>query len=74
MTEKLSFEQAVARLEQVVRELENGDLALETALALFQEGVTLARQCSGQLDEAEAKIEKLLEQNGRPVTVPVDPE
>lgn len=74
MSERLSFEQAVHRLEQVVRELENGDLALETALALFQEGVTLSRQCSGDLDAAEARIEKLLEQNGQIVTVPIDQE
>ena len=61
MEQKLSFEQALQRLEQVVKELETGDLSLDTALALFQEGVALARQCGVQLDEAEAKIEKLLE-------------
>ena len=61
MEQKLSFEQALQRLEQVVKELETGDLSLDTALALFQEGVGLARQCGIQLDEAEAKIEKLLE-------------
>lgn len=72
MEQKLSFEQALQRLEQVVRELESGDLSLETALALFQEGVTLSRLCSGQLDQAEARIEKLLEQNGEAITVPVD--
>lgn len=70
MAQNLSFEQALQRLEQVVRELENGDLSLDTALALFQEGVLLSRQCSQQLDQAEARIEKLLEQNGEAVTVP----
>lgn len=60
----LTFEQALQRLEQVVRELENGELSLETSLALFQEGVTLAHQCSGQLDRAESRIEKLLEHGG----------
>lgn len=64
----LSFELALQRLEQVVRELENGDLSLETSLALFQEGVTLARRCAGQLDQAESRIEKLLENGG---TAPV---
>lgn len=68
-TPALSFEQALQRLEQVVRELENGDLSLETSLGLFQEGVTLARQCSGQLDQAESRIEKLLEHGG---TEPVE--
>jgi exodeoxyribonuclease VII small subunit len=72
--QKLSFEQALQRLEQVVRELETGDLSLDKALALFQEGVTLSRQCSGQLDQAEARIEKLLEQDGQTVTVPMEQE
>lgn len=72
MEQKLSFEQALQRLEQVVRELESGDLKLDDALALFQEGVLLARQCSGQLDQAEARIEKLLEQNGQATLVPLD--
>ncbi|HEY3366302.1 MAG TPA: exodeoxyribonuclease VII small subunit [Symbiobacteriaceae bacterium] len=72
MEQKLNFEQALERLEQVVRELEHGDLSLDTALALFQEGVALSRSCSGQLDAAESRIEKLLEQNGQPVTVPLE--
>jgi exodeoxyribonuclease VII small subunit len=73
MEQKLSFEQALQRLEQVVRELEQGDLSLDQALALFQEGVTLSRGCAAQLDQAEVRIEKLLEQNGEPITVPIDP-
>ncbi|HLN63316.1 MAG TPA: exodeoxyribonuclease VII small subunit [Symbiobacteriaceae bacterium] len=72
MEQKLSFEQALQRLEQVVRELETGELSLDNALALFQEGVALARQCGLQLDQAEARIEKLLEQNGEAVTTPLD--
>ena len=72
--QKLSFEQALQRLEQVVRELETGDLSLDKALALFQEGVMLSRSCSGQLDNAEARIEKLLEQGGEIVTLPIEQE
>lgn len=72
MEQKLSFEQALQRLEQVVKELETGDLSLDNALALFQEGVALARQCGVQLDEAEAKIEKLLEA-GRTVEFTTEP-
>ncbi|MFZ5814526.1 MAG: exodeoxyribonuclease VII small subunit [Bacillota bacterium] len=74
MEENLSFEQAIKRLEAVVRELETGDLPLDQALALFQEGVLLTRRCGGLLDAAEARIEKLLEQNGEAVTVPFEPE
>lgn len=72
MEEKLSFEQALQRLEEVVRELEGGDLSLEQALTLFQEGVALARQCGTQLDQAEARIEQLLEEDGQVITVPLD--
>lgn len=71
MENNLSFEQALQRLEQVVRELESGDLSLDRALALFQEGVALARQCGGQLDHAEARIEKLLQQGGEVTTEPI---
>lgn len=56
----LSYEEAVARLEQVVRELEAGEHSLDAALALFAEGVALARQCTARLDDAAARIEKVL--------------
>lgn len=72
--ESLSFEQALKRLEQVVRELETGDLPLDQALALFQEGVLLTRRCDGLLDGAEARIEQLLEQNGEIMTIPFEGE
>jgi exodeoxyribonuclease VII small subunit len=74
MDEELSFEQAAKRLDQVVRELETGDLPLETALSLFQEGVMLSRRCSTLLDQAEDRIEKLLEANGEAVIEPLEPE
>ncbi|MGE5590246.1 MAG: exodeoxyribonuclease VII small subunit [Bacillota bacterium] len=65
--ETMSYEQALERLEQVVRELEQGDLSLDASLELFQEGVELTRLCSQMLDEAERKIEKLtLDESGRP--------
>lgn len=69
-----SFEQALQRLEQVVRELESGERTLDEALALFQEGVVLTRFCQQRLDEAEARVEKLLElKNGEAVTEPFSP-
>lgn len=71
MSEELSFEQAMERLEQVVKELEGGDLPLERSLALFQEGIGLARQCGVALDEAVAQIEKLTLRNGQLVTSPL---
>ncbi len=56
----LKFEDALARLETVVARLEGGDLALEEALSLFEEGVRLTRLCSARLDEAERKVSLLL--------------
>ena len=57
--EKLSFEQAFAELEETVRKLEAGGLALEESLALFERGQALAAHCSTQLDQAELKVRQL---------------
>lgn len=53
------FEEALAGLERIVRDLEGGDLPLDDALKLFEEGVRLSRFCSAKLDEAEKRIEIL---------------
>ena len=57
--EKLTFEQAFAELEETVRKLEAGGLALEESLALFERGQALAAHCGTQLDEAELKVRQL---------------
>jgi exodeoxyribonuclease VII small subunit len=59
MAEK-KFESALARLEEIVKKLEKGDLPLEQSLKLFEEGVKLVRACNKQLEEAERKVEILL--------------
>ena len=59
------FEECLARLEKIVHELEKGELPLEKALALFEEGVQLSGSCRKELDEAEGKIEILMKQNGK---------
>jgi exodeoxyribonuclease VII small subunit len=59
MAEK-KFETSMARLEEVVQELEQGDLALERSLKLFEEGIKLSRICNKRLEEAERKVEVLL--------------
>jgi len=59
MAEK-KFETALARLEEIVSQLEQGDLPLEQSLKLFEEGVKLARLCTVRLEEAERKVEQLL--------------
>lgn len=58
--EELSFEEALTRLEKIVRELEAGEIPLEQAIENFQEGMKLARICREKLDQAEQKIEILV--------------
>jgi exodeoxyribonuclease VII small subunit len=54
------FEHAMKALEDIVAKLEAGDLPLEQALILFEEGVQISRFCGGKLDAAERKVEVLL--------------
>lgn len=56
---KLSFEDSMARLEEIVSLLEKGDAPLEQAMTLFEEGAKLLRECTRQLDEAEQKVSLL---------------
>ena len=53
---KLSFEEALKRLEEIVGHLEKGDIPLEESIRLFEEGSGLLALCSGQLEEAEQKV------------------
>jgi exodeoxyribonuclease VII small subunit len=55
------FEAAIAELETIVRRLEEGDLALEQSLELYERGVRLSRYCHARLEEAERRIEVLAE-------------
>ena len=55
----LSFEDALKRLEQVVRELESGEATLDRAIALYEEGERLKQQCETRLKDAQARIEKI---------------
>ena len=57
---KISFEANMQRLEQIVRAMERGDVALDESLKLFQEGTDLVRQCGQLLDNAQLQIEKVV--------------
>jgi len=75
----LKFEDALARLEQIVVQLEAGNLPLEESLKVFEEGVALARHCAKYLEDAEKRIETLArDERGaletRPFTVPPEGE
>ena len=60
---EVSFEQGLERLEQIVQELDQGDLALERALELFEEGMKLSVACRKKLEEAENRVEILLKKS-----------
>lgn len=55
-----SFEENMQRLEQIVRAMERGDVALEESLKLFQEGTQLVQNCGKLLDEAELQVKKIV--------------
>ena len=52
----MSFESAMTRLEEIVRQLEGSSVTLDESLTLYEEGIALVKLCSGRLDEAEQKI------------------
>jgi exodeoxyribonuclease VII small subunit len=72
---KQTFENAMEQLEEIVQELESVDLPLEKAIKRFEEGVQLAKFCSGKLDETEKRINILLkDQNNQVVEQPFMPD
>jgi exodeoxyribonuclease VII small subunit len=70
-----SFETALKRLEEIVKKLEGGDLPLDSALELFEEGIQLSRFCNTTLDAAERRVEILLKtDSGQARAVPFEAE
>ncbi len=68
-----SFEASLDALEQIVAQLESGDLPLEKSLELFEQGIRLSRECQERLTQAERRIEILLRDNqGQPIVRPFD--
>lgn len=59
--EKMTFESALARLEEIVKKLDSGNAPLDDALNLFEEGVTLVKFCNGKLDSAEQRVKIVTE-------------
>jgi exodeoxyribonuclease VII small subunit len=66
------FEDCLQKLETIVTQLEKGDVPLENALKLFEEGIQLSNSCRKELEEAEGKVEILLKQNGKLQLEPFD--
>jgi exodeoxyribonuclease VII small subunit len=77
MTDKaiadMSFEEAMAALEQVVGQLEKGDVALEASIGLYERGAALKAHCAGKLRDAEEKVELIRAAEGRAIgTTPAE--
>lgn len=73
-TKTKTFESSLEELERIVRQLEQGELTLEKSLELFEQGVTLSRDCQERLNQAERRIEILMRDNqGRAAVRPFDP-
>ena len=68
--DELTFEKGLEKLERIVKELEQGDLPLERALELFEEGMKISGNCRRQLEEAENKVEILLKKADKVVAEP----
>ena len=68
---EMTFEQKMARLEEIVAKLEKGEAQLSDSLALFEEGTRLAAACRMELDQAEQQVVKLMKgEDGAPVELP----
>ncbi len=67
---KEKFEEALERLEEIVRRMEAGEMTLEESLKAFEEGIKLSRLCTKKLDEADRRVELLLREEGELVARP----
>jgi exodeoxyribonuclease VII small subunit len=73
--EPKSFEKAMKKLEEIVHQLEEGELSLEESLKIFEEGINLSKFLTRKLSEAEAKVQKLIKtQEGKYKTEPLEME
>ena len=70
----VSFEACLDELEQVVKELEGGDLPLERSLELFEKGMHLSETCRKQLEQAETRVEMLIRKEGKVQAEPFRPD
>lgn len=68
------FESALDELDQLVTQMEQGDISLEDALKHFESGIKLTQQCQQALQEAEQKVSILLKQSGKDTLEPYEPE
>ncbi|OPY10063.1 MAG: Exodeoxyribonuclease 7 small subunit [Syntrophus sp. PtaB.Bin001] len=67
---KEKFEEAMTKLEAIVRKMETGEMTLEESLKAFEEGIRLSRLCAARLDEAERRVDMLIRENQKVTTRP----
>ena len=70
----IDFEQSLDQLEELIEEMESGDLSLEESLSAFEQGIKLTRDCQGALAKAEQKVQLLVEENGKLKSIAFDDE
>ncbi len=63
MSEKVKLEDELSKLEEIIKELEDGDLDLDSAIDKYTEAMKLAKSCQKKLDEAEEKVTKIVKEN-----------
>ncbi len=68
--DKMSFEEALAELEVIVRQLETGDVELEKSIAIYERGAALKAHCDARLKSAELKVEQIVQGANGPATEP----
>ena len=68
--DKMSFEEALAELEVIVRQLETGDVELEKSIAIYERGAALKAHCDARLKSAELKVEQIVQGTNGPTTEP----
>lgn len=70
MAKTKTFEESMNELEEIVNQLENGDLTLDQSIEKFQKGMQLSQKCSKELDNAEKKISMIIEKEGNFEQIP----
>ena len=68
--DKMTFEEALAELDGIVRQLETGDVELEKSIAIYERGAALKAHCEGRLKSAELKVEQIVQGTNGPATEP----
>ncbi len=64
------FEDALAKLEAIVKQMEGGDMPLEESIKAFEQGIRLVQQCTEKLNDAQRRVEVLLKADGAPEVAP----